>query len=162
MTGRLFSCRILHSPQSKGIIFHILKNSMLDFLGLKALGDILIFYYWLTLYSDYAIVSFKVDFHCRVIFTSRRMSIVLETFTSTSTKFVDLSYHALLSVDAMKALQRLVALNALVGGKLNIFRSKHFKNSLLLGRMGSLFGKSLRPRWIEAKFYVCSTTPSER
>ena len=44
------------------------------------------------------------------------MPIVLGTFTSTSTKFVvDLSYHALLCVDAMKALQRFVAL----GGKLN-------------------------------------------
>ena len=43
----------------------------------------------------------------------RRMPIVLETFTSSSTKFVDLSYHALLCVDAMKAPQRLVALNAL-------------------------------------------------
>ena len=45
--------------------------------------------------------------------SSRRMPIVLGTFTSSSTKFVDLSYHALLCVDAMKALQRLVALNAL-------------------------------------------------
>ena len=43
------------------------------------------------------------------------MPIVLGTFTSSSTKFVDLSYHALLCVDAMKALQRFVAL----GGKLN-------------------------------------------
>ena len=41
------------------------------------------------------------------------MPIVLETFTSSSTKFVDLSYHALLCVDAMKMRQRLVALNAL-------------------------------------------------
>ena len=43
----------------------------------------------------------------------RRMPIVLETFTSSSTKFVDLSYHALLCVDAMKMPQRLLALNAL-------------------------------------------------
>ena len=40
-------------------------------------------------------------------------NLVLGTFTSSSTKFVDLSYHALLCVDSMKAPQRLVALNAL-------------------------------------------------
>ena len=48
-----------------------------------------------------------------VTLSSRRMPIVLGTFTSSSTKFVDLSYHALLCVDAMKVPQRLVALNAL-------------------------------------------------
>ena len=40
---------------------------------------------------------------------------------------------------------------------MRIFRSKHFKNALQLGRMGNF-----RPPQIEAKFYVCSTTPSGR
>ena len=42
------------------------------------------------------------------------MPIVLGTFTSSSAKFeVDLSYHALLCVDAMKALHRFVAYTSL-------------------------------------------------
>ena len=44
--------------------------------------------------------------------TSRRMPIVLGTFTSSSTKFVDLSYYAQSCRDSMKALQPLVAKNA--------------------------------------------------
>ena len=43
---------------------------------------------------------------------SRRMPIVLGTFTSSSTKFVDLSYYAQSCRDSMKALQPLVAKNA--------------------------------------------------
>ena len=44
--------------------------------------------------------------------SSRRMRIVLGTFTSSSTKFVDLSYYAQSCRDSMKALQPLVAKNA--------------------------------------------------
>ena len=58
------------------------------------------------------------------------MAIVLATFTSSSTKFVDLSYYAQSCRDSMKALQPLVAKNAkneahqyVVGGKLNNERS---------------------------------------
>ena len=44
--------------------------------------------------------------------SSRRMPIVLGTFISSSTKFVDLSYYAQSCRDSMKALQPLVAKNA--------------------------------------------------
>ena len=44
---------------------------------------------------------------------SEDLFLLLVVFTSSSKTFVDLSYHALLCVDAMKAFQRLVALNAL-------------------------------------------------
>ena len=44
--------------------------------------------------------------------TSHRMPIVLGTFTSSSTKFVDLSYYAQSCRDSMKVLQPLVAKNA--------------------------------------------------
>jgi len=43
---------------------------------------------------------------------SLRMPIVLGTFTSSSRKFVDLSYRALLFIDAKKELNSLVAMNA--------------------------------------------------
>ena len=66
MTRRLFSCTILHS--SKRIIFHILKKFNFRFPWYKIFGGYLILFYWLTVYSDYAIISYKVDFHCRVVF----------------------------------------------------------------------------------------------
>ena len=56
------------------------------------------------------------------------MPVVLGTFTSSSTKLVDLSYYAQSCRDSMKALQPLVAKNArrrssstddVVGGKVN-------------------------------------------
>ena len=46
------------------------------------------------------------------MWASHRMPIVLGTFTSSSTKFVDLSYYAQSCRDSMKALQPLVAKNA--------------------------------------------------
>ena len=94
-----------------------------------------------------------------------------QALSSSSTKFVDLSYHALLCVDVMKALQRLVALNALGCSliwcrwqttkkavryrfsfnlqiaHMRIFSSEHFKNSLLLYCMGCLFGKKVNSQF---------------